>query len=422
MTLTDMQAYRNVIGCLMQSPPLLIEYPDIQQTDFDYKPARVCLVAIKHLYEEGMNVLTPIEVDQEIARKGGLGLSYYNNDGGLEFLKSSYEYAQLGNFDACYIRVKKCALLRKLQQAKYDISDFYIDDKDVKDPKAAIKIQEHFDNSSIEEILNSVEKKYTEIRNEFLNGGKLKGDPAQNIMGLIDELRMKPNIGPSLEGKIFSSVCRGAREGCFFLKSASTSAGKSRTSIFDACRLAYPKRWSHEKGSFIEEVDKSGEVRPARKVLFIVTEMDIEELQTIMLAYLSGVDEEHILTGKYEFGELTRVQSAARIIEEYSGYFIIEEIPDPNLQNVSSTIKKYATVDEVKYIFYDYLHTTASLMTSFARSGLREDSVLMLMANQLKQLAKDYNVFIFSATQVNATAMGGDDEMTFKDEKSIRGS
>lgn len=45
----------------------------------------------------------------------------------------------------------------------------------------------------------------------------------------------------------------------------------------------------------------------------------------------------------------------------------------------------------------------------------------MLMANQLKQLAHDYGLFIFSATQVNALAMG-DDEMGFKDEKSIRGS
>ena len=47
--------------------------------------------------------------------------------------------------------------------------------------------------------------------------------------------------------------------------------------------------------------------------------------------------------------------------------------------------------------------------------------VLMLMANQLKQLAKDYNLFIFSATQVNALAMGND-ELEFKDEKSIRGA
>lgn len=44
----------------------------------------------------------------------------------------------------------------------------------------------------------------------------------------------------------------------------------------------------------------------------------------------------------------------------------------------------------------------------------------MLMANQLKQVAKDYNVFIFSATQVNAAAMSDDGE--FKNEACIRGS
>ena len=59
-------------------------------------------------------------------------------------------------------------------------------------------------------------------------------------------------------------------------------------------------------------------------------------------------------------------------------------------------------------------------MSQFARNNLREDSVLMLMANQLKQLAKDYNVFIFSATQVNATAMMDDGE--FKNETCIRGA
>lgn len=47
--------------------------------------------------------------------------------------------------------------------------------------------------------------------------------------------------------------------------------------------------------------------------------------------------------------------------------------------------------------------------------------ILMMMANQLKQLAKDYNLFIFSATQVNATGMNMDD-LPFMDEKTIRGA
>lgn len=44
----------------------------------------------------------------------------------------------------------------------------------------------------------------------------------------------------------------------------------------------------------------------------------------------------------------------------------------------------------------------------------------MLLANELKQLAKDYHLFIFSATQVNMNAM--DDDGSFKNEMSIRAS
>ena len=85
------------------------------------------------------------------------------------------------------------------------------------------------------------------------------------------------------------------------------------------------------------------------------------------------------------------------------------------------TIRKYATVDNVKYVFFDYIHSTASMMAQFSRNNLREDVILMMMANQLKQVAKDYGLFIFSATQVNALAMN-DEEMAFKDEKTIRGA
>ena len=421
MTLSDHMAYRQVIGCLTYKPLLLLEYPDIQAYDFDFKPAKVCLFAIKKLYEAGATVLTPLEIDQEIERSGSAAAQAYKAENGLNFLKEAYEYAQLSNFEVYYKRLKKYSLLRKLKQAHYDISEYYIDEKNLNDPHLEVELIDRLEKASLEDILNSVEKDYSEIRNEFLNGGRMQGDPAEGLTTLIEDLRKSPSIGPSLEGKMFSSVCRGAREGCFFLKSASTSAGKSRTSIFDACHIAYPKRWSHDKNSFIEEIQANGNPRQPRKVLFIVTEMDKEELQTIMLAYLSGVDEDHILTGNYDLGELTRVKQAAKIIEEYSGYFIIEEISDPNLQNVEATIRKYATVDEVKYVFFDYIHSTASMINQFSKNNIREDVILMMMANQLKQLAKDYNLFIFSATQVNSLAMG-DDEMNFKDEKSIRGA
>ena len=397
-----------------------MEYPNIEPTDFDIKVARICFVIIKKLYEQGATKLTPVEIDQEVEKYPNSSL-VYKQEGGLEFIKTAYEFAELSNFELYFNRLKKTALLRRLKKDKYDISSFYVEDKDISDPLQALKIQEHFEESSIEEILNEVESKYNIIRNDFLNGGKKKGDPSEGIFELIEDLRKAPNVGPELEGKIFSGACRGARQGCFYLKSASTNAGKTRTSVFDACKLAYPERWSEDQGCFIYEIIPStGEFRASRKVLFIVTEMDKEELQTIMLAYLSGVNEEHILTGRYELGELSRVKYAAKIMEKYNDCFIIEEISDPNLTNIEATIKKYATIDNIKYCFFDYIHTTASMMNQFSRNSLREDVVLMMMANQLKQLAKDYNIFIFSATQVNATAMIDDGE--FKNETCIRGA
>ena len=420
MILSDKMAYRQIIGSLMINPLLFIQYQDIYPTDFiECKIARICFINIQKLYNEGATKLTPIEVDQEVEKHPNSAL-VYNAEGGLDFLKASYEFAEISNFNLYYTRLKKYSLLNRLLKNGYDVSDFYIDNNKTDDPLLQIQIQQHFDESSIEDILNSVEGKYNIIRNEYLQGGRSQDDPSQGIEELIEELQQAPNIGPSLEGKIFSSACRGAREGCFYLKSSSSGSGKSRTSIFDACHIAYPIRYSHEKGTFIIEKDNNDQPRQPRKVLFIVTEMDVEELQTIMLAYLSGVDEGHILTGKYELGELSRVKFAAKIMQFYKGYLLIEEISDPNLVNVESTIKKYATIDNVKYVFFDYIHSTASMIGQFAKNNLREDTILMMMANQLKQLAKDYSLFIFSATQVNMSAMADDGE--FKNEMSIRAS
>ena len=407
----------------MLNPLLLVEYTDIRAADFDDKVARVCYLAIQNMYNTGAKVLTVLEVDQELERTGGATAKIYHDGHGLDFLNWAYNNATPENFKYYYDRLKKYSLLRRLKKEKYDISEYYIEDKDIVNPLQETEIQQHLDNSSLEQILNSVESKYNIIRNDYLNSGHSKGDPAEKINELIETLKKSPKIGPALEGDLFSSCCRGARSGCFYLKSASTSAGKTRTAVFDACRLAYPKRWSEDDKSFIQEINQStGELRQPRKVLFIVTEMDKEELQTIMLAYLSGVDEDKIIRGDYEiaFSEEARVKYAAKIIQEYSGYFIIEEISEPDLNNVQSTIKKYATVDDVKYVFFDYIHTTPQLVAQFSRSNLREDVVLMLLSNELKQLAKDYNLFIFSATQVNAAAMGDDGE--FKNESCIRGS
>ena len=108
---------RQIIGCLMLNPLLLLEYPDINPSDFDEEIPRICFMAIHRLYTAGAKTLTVIEVDQEITHvSGSLAAKKYQDGNGLDFLKWAYENVSPGNFKLYYDRLKKYSLLRRLRK------------------------------------------------------------------------------------------------------------------------------------------------------------------------------------------------------------------------------------------------------------------------------------------------------------------
>lgn len=125
----------------------------------------------------------------------------------------------------------------------------------------------------------------------------------------------------------------------------------TRLAVFDACKICFPSYWSFETHCFIKEVQEDGHIRKPRRTLLITTELAKDEIQTMILAYLSGVNEAHILMGNYIEGELERVRFAARIMKKYQDYLYVDEISDPNLTNIQASIRKFATIEKVKYVF-----------------------------------------------------------------------
>lgn len=170
----------------------------------------------------------------------------------------------------------------------------------------------------------------------------------------------------------------------------------TRAMVADACYIGCNQIWDLETESW-----KSTGV--AQPTLYIATEQDITEVQTMCLAFISGVDEEHILTGNYFAGEYERVKLAAQIIKAGSLYF--ESMPDFSLLDVENTIKKNIRDKGVIYIFFDYMHTSMKVLEEITRrSGgvrLREDNILFMMSIRLKDICVQYNVFILSSTQLN---------------------
>ena len=119
-----------------------------------------------------------------------------------------------------------------------------------------------------------------------------------------------------------------------------------------------------------------------------------------MLAFLSNVNEEHILYGRYDGDEEDRVREAARIIQDSPIY--VEELPDFSLRDVEDKIKKNIRDHDVRYIFHDYVHSSMKILEEITRrSGgvkLREDNILFMLSAKLKEICNVYGVFIMSAT------------------------
>ena len=214
---------------------------------------------------------------------------------------------------------------------------------------------------------------------------------------MIESLKETPEIGYPLYGKYTNAVTRGARLKKFYLRSAATGVGKSRSMIADACSIGCSQIYDLEQNLWVT----TGKAEPT---IYIATEQDLGEIQTMMLAFLSGVDEEHILTGTYFTGEWERVAKAAQLIKQSPLY--VEQLPDFSLLDIENTIKRGIREHGAKYIFLDYLHTSMKILEEITkRSGgvrLREDNILFMMSIRLKDLCNQYGVFIMSATQLNA--------------------
>ena len=163
-----------------------------------------------------------------------------------------------------------------------------------------------------------------------------------------------------------------------------------------SCRTAVGEYYDTTKCKWV----KTGFQEPS---LLISIELELNEVQTMWMANISGVPEHHILDGRYDKGEEERVRKAAMLLKEAPLYFV--RISDYNMDDIENIIKKYYQMYHVQYFFYDYLASSMKILAEGASktriSGLREDQILLMFITRLKELAIRLNIFIWTATQVS---------------------
>lgn len=301
-------------------------------------------------------------------------------------------------------RLNKLRILRDFTKQGFDTSELVGEDSI--DAPSVIDI---IDKYSFEQILNHYRSKVDTIEASLeIMKSKTSITAADGLRDLLKELQESPQVGALLDGELFNSVVRGALFGKYYINSAPSGAGKTRSMLGNAALLAYPR------------VMENGTVRHRKDgyypVLFVTTEMTPDEIQTMLVASVSGVEEEKIKTGLMDFNEADRVSTALRIIEEHD-HFYIEQIPDPTVASVRSRVEKHIRRNGVEYVFYDYIFGSPGINSEF-RGGQREDVVLMYLSNALKEIAAIHDIFVMSATQVNGSWQTAE----FRNQNLIRGS
>lgn len=405
----DNDAVRQVIGCIFKEPSLLDQNGQYFLTaqDFINDVHRVIYGAASNLYANGAEAITPIDVENYIR---GREKSYviYKSSNGAEYLRSAIEYADPDSFKYYYDKIKKMTLLRNYCNTGVDVSWIY-DPNNLIDKDKKEKQLNELDDISLSELADKVENRIAVVRLETIDKNETDaiklGDFGYTV---YEQLKQKPEVGMPfsfgvMDGEmpyshIMNRVTYGARRGKFFLRSAPTGTGKTRAMLADALMLACRKIYIQGKWvSLVEEGTKR------EGVLFISTEQSVEEIMTMSWAFLTGINEEKLITMNVTPEENALILEAIKEIDESPIYFFA--MPDYTITDVENTIKKYHIQNKCNYFFYDYLGTSLGILEEISSKTrgmkMREDNVLFILSTKLKELAIKYDIFIESATQLS---------------------
>ena len=393
----DKKSLFQVIGALAKYP-YLIEQGDkyfFNTDDFVETFHKTIFGAIYNLKAQGAKKIEILDIDNYLSIRPAL-YKLYNDNKGAEYLIEAMKVADIQKFDYYYNRMKKMTLLRMYDNYGIDVKWMYNPDNII-DIAAKQQQEDWLDATELEGIAIAIDERISEIKATYLQGAEGGGEHAgHGLLELIERLKVTPEVGIPLFGPLINTITRGARLKKFYLRSAPTGCGKSRMAVADVCNFACDEIYDLTSQSWV----KNGTKEPS---MFITTEQEIDEVQTLMLCFISGVNEDNILNGTYGEGEEERVIYAANLI--MASPIWIEQLPDFSLRDVENTIRRGVRDNDVKYVAFDYIHTSLKILEEITkRAGgikLREDNVLFMLAIRLKDLCNELGIFMESSTQLN---------------------
>lgn len=416
---SNKMAVIQVIGALANNPFLLEDdkYRFFAK-DFPEDFHRYVFKAIVGIatQSDGGNIdidrIDPIEVEQWLKNYPEWYQVFVSNDG-VNWMKRAMSAYVPGKLHYYYNQLKKYSLLNAMVEKGIDTRPIL--DPTLVDPVEVMKRQERFDAMTIRDLISTVEMNVLDLKEKYDSSENcVESQAADGLDDLLESLEEAPEIGPAFRSRYLTTAYRGARRGTVLVETAPQGVGKSREQAGESAHFAVPLRYDLKKKAWVKDGYNL-------KTLLISSELTRKEVQYMWLAYLTGIEEERIAIHDISKEEEERLRVAKDLLRNANLYFV--EISNYDITDIENVIKRYVLAKDVGYVFFDYVGSTLKIMSSSSRdsrmSNLREDQILLMFMDRLKNnLAKQLDIFIYTATQVS----GNWKEVKEADQQMIRGA
>ena len=395
-TLNPPRAIYSVLGNLCKNPRLLRDSAtDLKESDFAQNFHKIVFSSIYNLAfsDSEISMINEIDIDNYLASYPKLYKEWDKHDG-LTYVRDSINHSNEETFKTNYNRLKKFSLLRHYVEQGIDVSDLIdYQSLDLIDQEKGMKT---IDSMEINDIIEHYSMKIINIKDDFNTGQDSKdfrvGD---GLDSLLDKLNEEPEFGYPFQNGFYNTLFRGMRRHKFMLRSADTGGGKTRLALADICNVACSEIYDIYTDKWVNN-------GPVYSSLFISTELEKIELQTTMLAFITGINGTIIEDGRYSEKIYERLKYGIEVLKRAPIYCVY--VDDFSISDIEMIIEKYIIEHGVSEVAFDYIQMTPKLsktMNQSFGSNLREDQILVQFSAALKILANKYNIYLTSSTQLN---------------------
>ena len=368
---------RNILSiCLKEMEKIVeVETEEVQSDYFSVPGHKYIFMAIMYLYSKKIKP-TPMSVMEVLSNEKAKNA--VDELGGLEYLIILDEASiPTENLNIFIQKVKQSYTRRMLLEIAKEIKEFVISDEaEVLNPAELISFAE----TKISDLM---------VANTTTEEVYKMGESTEEV---LDRRATHPSQVPGLEvgWEYYDKITNGAQAGDLIVVCAPSKTGKSVVLTNWATKLS---------------------IHDQLPILYMDTEMSEREQEDRILANLTGIPQNEIVSGMYVMDtvngsadeKVAKLKKAREQLKMGNYYHIY--MPHFSIEKVNALTKKFAMQMGIVALFFDYIKIPSS-STDFKR--MAEYQALGFFTSGLKDLAGTLKIPVFTAAQTNRNDLDGD--------------